>query len=198
MLGNHVLVRDCPSFRERVHWIGHHLRPSRRTMVFGRPVDQVVRCMDASVEHHFPSQRGVPTFAGHFVGLDPVRVRVRAFPHGARAGTLYGGTQATWMKPALVGRLEVAGSRTAFRYCVSAAMGEVAAATMLGAGCLSLLGAVVLALIGVSGSLVCLILAAFFIAGLSTLVAQADQGIREERHLLEWLEAVERSLVTPP
>jgi hypothetical protein len=154
--------------------------------------------MDAAVEHEFPSRRGELAFAGRFVGTDPVRIRVRAFPQGGRAGMVSGNTQGDWMRPTLVGTLDGYNQTSRCTYCVSAAPGEVAALVTLVAACLSLVSALILALIGVFGSLVCLVVAAFLVLGFATFVSQTEQGIREERLLLEWLTAVERSLAPPP
>jgi len=187
-------MSDKTSFGDRIRWMRHHLQPLRRTVVISRSLPEVVSYMDAAVEHTFPSPRGEPVFAGRFVGANPVRIRVRAFPHGARVGRLYGGTQGDWMKPALVGGLEGAVGATTLTFSVSAWAGEVAALASFTAGCLAILSAVILTLMAASGSLVCLVIGLVLLLGFGTLVAQTEQGIEEERLLLDWLSDVQSSL----
>jgi hypothetical protein len=196
-LGDHGAMEDDTSFRARIRWIRDHLHSRRRTAEFRQVVEEVVVRMEEALQHDFPSPRGMPVAAGRFVGTNPVRMRVRFFPRGARVGRLDGRDQFTWMKPALIGQLVGIGGGTTLTYFVSAQDGEVVAAGSLMSAVLSLLVALSLRLSGATGSLVCLAAAAVFSFAFCVMVVQAEQGIREERLLLEWLGNVEHSLGKP-
>ena len=78
-----------------------------------------------SLQRKFPSPRGVPVFEGVVGRSDPVRLRVRVFPHGARVGLMRATTRERPIKPTLSGTLSHQGGTSTLAYTITSRTGSV-------------------------------------------------------------------------
>jgi hypothetical protein len=173
--------------KDRLLWVIHNARRHRTTIHFQAPAETVAASLSAQLHTDFPSPKGQLVVAGRTLGSDPTDIRLRIFPNGARVGKLRGNTQSDWMKPAVVGTLapEKGGSGLTYRLDANGIPAFIGLSAL---AILGILTALVLALgHRFQPSLVALAVAAFLCVGAAMLVSQADQGIREERLLYEWL-----------
>jgi hypothetical protein len=179
--------RAAVSVTFRTKWIWRHARGQRSSMAFDPPPEALVRSMNTAIEREFPSPRGRPVVGGQLRGFDPVHVRLRVFPHGARVGLMRGGNSGDWMKPTLVGTLDGTDRSSILTYRfetrgspVALACGAVAFLLVLAA-----VGTAVSASIHAAGVLIAV--AAFVVLCGAILLFQVDQGVREEALLIDWL-----------
>jgi hypothetical protein len=175
------------SVKDRVTWVLRNAQRHRTIMSFRAPAATVAASLSANLRTEFPSPKVQLVVAGRIVGSDPIRIRLRIFPHGARAGMLRGNDQSNWMKPTVVGRIISQGSTSELSYRLDA-NGLPASVGSAVLAILGLLSSLVLAVAGsYQSSLIALAIAAILSGMTLVLVGQADQGIREERLLYEWL-----------
>lgn len=171
-----------------MRWIFRNARRHRTAIRFGEPAEAVAASLSAHLHTDFPSPKGQLVVAGRMFESDAIDVRLRVFPNGARAGTLYGHTQSDWMKPAAIGTLVNQDNGTSE---LSYRLGAIGIPVSIGTGCLAVIGLLCALVFAATGhgqsSVIALIVTAWLGAGVALLVRQADQGIREERLIFEWL-----------
>jgi hypothetical protein len=195
-VGDHCSMGPSPlrySFATRIRWIWEHARPHRRSIEIDRPTAVIADAIDHRIQHDFPSPLGSPVVGGWINATDPIEMRLRAFPHGARVGRMRGGGSGDWMKPTLVGTLTGREGTSTLTYVVKANGGaKLAVGTVLLAIALLLVAASSVTSGGAQVALGCLCASAFLGLVFLTFVAQVEQGIQEERFLVAWLaEALE-------
>jgi hypothetical protein len=171
-----------------MRWLVGRVSVVRSTQELGRPEQQVVAAVDAGLQHEFPSPHGIPVFKGVIGRSEPLSLRVRVFPHGARVGLMRVATRERPIKPTLVGTITAEGPRSILTYAISS-RGAVLLA--LGYGLIAVVLAVA-ALVaslaaGTTAAWVCLALAAFAGVVFASYLAGVGKAAEEEELLAEWV-----------
>jgi hypothetical protein len=167
-----------------VSWLGRHVVNQRWDVELTRPRETVMGEVTESLQRKFPSPRGVPVFEGVVGRSDPVRLRVRVFPHGARVGLMRATTRERPIKPTLSGTLSHQGAASTLAYTVTSRTGSVVALFSAAAAAVLLVAALV------SGGVtawVCLALAIAAGGAFASYVAGVPNAEEEEQLLREWV-----------
>jgi hypothetical protein len=186
--GTVMVEPDRVSVSARIRWIRTHVASRRQTHKCDRPTNEVATHLRESLNHEFPSPRGQPVIGGRIVGTNPVRIRIRAFPHGARVGLTYGGNRGDWMKPSLVGSVVGESDDSCEVHYHVGSNGVFVALAAVILSVLAVLDAIGLAVFGTwEGALISLGVGVVLAVVFTTLLSQTDQGVREEGLLLRWI-----------
>jgi hypothetical protein len=170
-----------------IHWLGGHVVNQWWDVELTRPRETVMGEVTDSLQRKFPSPRGVPVFEGVVSGSDPVRLRVRAFPHGARVGLMRATTRERPIKPTLSGTLSHQGPASTLAYTVTSRTGSVVALFSAAVAVVLLIAALV------SGGVtawVCLALAIAAGGAFASYLAGVPNAEEEEQQLREWVREV--------
>lgn len=149
-----------------------------------RPRETVMGEVTESLQQKFPSPPGVPVYEGVVGRSDPVRLRVRVFPHGARVGLMRATTRERPIKPTLSGTLSRQGAVSTLAYTITSRTGSVVALFSAVAAVVLLMAALV------SGGVtawVCLALAIAAAGAFASYVAGVPNAEGEEQLLREWV-----------
>jgi hypothetical protein len=167
-----------------IRWLGRHVVNQWWDLELTRPRETVMGEVTDSLQRKFPSPRGVPVFEGVVGRSDPVRLRVRAFPHGARVGLMRATTRERPIKPTLSGTLSHEGAASTLGYTVTSRTGSVVALFSAAAAVVLLMAALV------SGGVtawVCLGLAIAAGGAFASYVAGVPNAEEEEQLLRQWV-----------
>jgi hypothetical protein len=175
----------------RIRWIiAHREAPSTRVELT-KPEATVTAAITGHLQHRFPSPRGIPVVTGSISDGEPVHLRIRAFPHGARVGIMRGATRERPIKPTLVGSLFAEGGSSVLTYAITSrrpallalGWGTLTPVLLVAAGLAALASAPVVAWALVA-------LAAYTGVVFASFVVAVDRAREEEAILRSWLDEV--------
>jgi len=186
-----MTARVRHSRQERAEWTLQLFRPRRHSMEFGRSLSVVIETMNAALQHEFPSPPGKSVVAGTIRGSNPVRMKLRSFPQGAKVGYLNRRDRGDLLQPFLVGELHEEGAGSRFNYRISTLGSIYLLPAFFVAGLGLLIASIVVFATGpASVAAPLLVVGVAFVAGsiLESLSVEAEMS--KELLLLDWLAAV--------
>jgi hypothetical protein len=186
-----MTARVRHSRRERAEWTLQLLHPRRDSMEFGRSLSVVVETMNAAVQHEFPSPPGKSVVAGTIRGSNPVRVKLRSFPQGARVGYLNRRDRGDWLQPFLVGELHEESGASRFNYRITTLGWVYSLPAFFLAGLGLLIASIVVFATGpASVAVPLLVIGMAFVVGSIFESLTVENEMSKEQLLLDWLAAV--------
>jgi len=184
-MDRHAPQHHRPSMASRLGWIVRHVTSQWWDMEVTRPREVAMKSVVDGLQEEFPSPRGVPVFEGEIRGSDPVRLRIRVFPHGARVGMMRLATRERPIKPTLVGTLTDGPGNGTLTYAVTS---RTPALVALGSAVLAVVLLIVALAATTTTTWVIALVAALCLGGLfASYLAGVPKAQEEEQLLSEWV-----------